>query len=170
MNEEIGIWKGQGKQTHFSVKALGPCFSMEATDRNSGIPSYVVIQSVIRRSFHQTHHLIKGVLYSSKLPACPLNAWGSEICLSIEKWEMAEVLLQIESKSVCIWLAAWMTLVSSSASLHTNLHTVPNNILHSYSDWCDSWNVYCVLSTFTYLTVLQISGFHVVIFLGQVHS
>lgn len=78
MNEETGIWEGQWKQTHFSVKTMGPRFPMEAIDRNSGIPSYVVMQSTVYPSFHQTHHLIKGMLYSSRLSPCPLNAWGSE--------------------------------------------------------------------------------------------
>lgn len=36
-------------------------------------------------SFHQTHHLIKGLLYSSSLSACPLNAWGFKTSLSKEK-------------------------------------------------------------------------------------
>lgn len=158
MFEEIGIWESQWKKTHFTVKTLAPHFPMEAIDRNLGILSYLVMQSAVCTSFHQMHHLIKGMLYLSRLLACPLNAWRSETSLSKEKkWDMTEVLLQIESELVHIWFATRMTPVSLSTSLNTNLQTVLNNTLHRYSGWCDAWNIYCVL----YIpTVFQTSSFH----------
>lgn len=142
------------------------------TIRSSTVLSAVVMLSAICW-FPPNKHIVLLSTRFTHLGYLPVPSMHVHLKLSCQKkaWDMAEALLYIRAESVPTWFAVWVTPLSLSASLNTNLWTVLNSMLHSYGSWNNAWSMYYVLFVFTYMESSKPLDFHFfVLFPGQIHK